>query len=68
MKKKHLISLTFDLGELTDHVGPDPGYTHSLQVLDQHLKEHPEHQVRRRIELAWEKISKRISPYKLRRL
>ena len=61
MKKKHLISLTFDLGELTDHVGPDPGHTHRHQVLDQHLREHPQHQVRGRIKLG-EFFKKDLTP------
>ena len=31
---------------------PDPGHTHSHQVLDQHLREHPQHHVGSKIELG----------------
>ena len=39
------VSDPFDLGELPGHVSPDPRHTHSHQVLDQQLGEHPGHQV-----------------------
>ena len=51
----------FDLGELTNHVGPDLGHTHSHQVLDQHIRENPQHQVRCRIELG-EIFKKDLTP------
>ena len=61
MKKR--ASDLFDLGELTDHVGPDPGHTHRHQVLDQHLREQPQLQVRDRdrIELG-EFFKKDLTP------